>query len=460
MQLVDQGDRQPGGPGAEARLTLAVANARRRALLASLTGRVELAFGGSKLHLGPLSPGCQRCGHGLWSCMFLNRACGAGCFFCPDQDAMPSAPPQAERIVFPSAEAYAAYVDRLGFGGVSFSGGEPFAAPDRLVEHIEALRSRCGDRVYLWAYTSGRGVSREALRRVATAGLQELRFNLVASDYTLGPLRRALGLLERVTVEIPAVPEHAERLRTLLPELQRLGVAHGNLHGLIGAGTNGARLLERGYTLTGGPTPLVVESELSALETLRWALDNGVQVPIQYCGLAFKQRWQNRVEDLRAAEHVLRPGEELTETGCLRRLTVAAPPDKLRALQASLSAWPEAAGRWELAPDGAELTLAAGLVAGLWPGRAGSNLGAEEELAVSYSRTVLGAEDPLAAERHFPGYSQLQVQPGLTLGLRRIPISERLPLTLEQALALAEGAPPDHLRSLERIPAGLPDYRP
>ena len=46
--------------------------AQRERLLASLEGRVETSFKKSKLHTGPISRGCQLCGEGAWSCLFLN----------------------------------------------------------------------------------------------------------------------------------------------------------------------------------------------------------------------------------------------------------------------------------------------------------------------------------------------------------------------------------------------------
>lgn len=469
MQLVDGG---PTGCGVEAhaevrRLELAAATQRRRAALAIQPPAVVRAFGGSKPHIGALSPGCERCGQGLWSCLFINRACPAGCFFCPDDAAVRGAPPQAERIVFPSPDSYGRYVRQLGYLGVGVSGGEPFGDPGRLAEYVEAVRSIAGERVYLWAYTSGHGVTAAAVERAAAAGLNELRFNLVASGYRLGALKQALGRVERVTVEIPAVPEDARRLRALLPALQRLGVAHVNLHGLLGAGTNGARLVERGYTLTAGSTPLVVESELSALETLRWVAEQGLELPLQYCSLAFKQRWQNRVEDLRAAPHVGRPGETVTEVGCLRRIWVEGTTEELRPLAETLARLPEATGRWELDAEGGELCLEADLVGALGAclrpsaarsGDSGTGLPFGGPLKLRYTRTVLGARDPLAAARSFPGYSELELGPELTVGMRRLPVSADLCLTPEQADALAAGHPPAELAPFEQIARGLPDY--
>ena len=89
------------------------AHGRRDALLRDLGDRIAHAFGGSKPHSVTLSPGCELCGQGSWSCLFLHGVCNASCFFCPGDMVHRDAPPNAERISFYSTGDYLAYVDGI-----------------------------------------------------------------------------------------------------------------------------------------------------------------------------------------------------------------------------------------------------------------------------------------------------------------------------------------------------------
>jgi len=426
------------------------ANERLRELVAAISDRGESAFRGSKPHVGPLSPGCVLCGEGRWSCLFVNAVCDAGCFFCPGHHAPVSAPVYAERITIPSPTSYAAYVRRLGFAGVSFSGGEPLVTLDRTLDHLRAVRGEAETAPYVWAYTNGKQVTPERVRRLASAGLDELRFNIVHTGYDVEPVRAAVGLLPRVTVEIPAIPEDAETLRRLLPELRAAGVDHLNLHQLMVLGDNAARLRERGYTFLRFPTLPVVESELSALETLVYALDHACDLPINYCGAVFKGRWQNRVDDLRAGPLVAAAHEVPLETGLRRRLWVettaegaSADIERLRAAGADELLWvhrPEARAL-DLHPD------LLGLV----------ELG-ERNVYATYIKTLVGDAEQDDTWRSSPGYAEVAVDPSMTVGVRSMPVTPRILLGGDDVAGLRRGEPPAKLECYERIPGGLPEY--
>lgn len=64
------------------------------------------------------------------------------------------------------------------------------------------------------------------------AGLDEIHFDIGATDYNLTSLKRAVGLIPTITVEIPAIPDEKERIKGLLGELRDTDVQHLNLHQL------------------------------------------------------------------------------------------------------------------------------------------------------------------------------------------------------------------------------------
>ena len=425
------------------------ANRRRVELLAALDGRVEQAFGQSKPHLGPLSPGCVLCGKGYWSCLFVNGVCNGSCFFCPTEMTHDGYPPAAERVVFESPRDYAAYVRRLGFKGVGLSGGEPFLAFDKTLSFLQTLRQESGDELYIWAYTNGTLANRDRLRQLAEAGLDELRFNVVTTNYSLKAVSSAVGIIPRVTVEIPAIPEHGEQLRRLLPQLAEAGVDHLNLHQLMIVGENAARLQGRDYTFLQGPAPGVMESELLALELMRHTLDEGIDLAFNYCGVAFKERWQYRGDDLRALGHVKRGYETTAESGLLRRFWVEASADKAAAFESRLRELDVDDELWRYDAHQGHLYIHPSLAPLVDGGGAG--------VRVRYYKTIIGSPETMQVASP-DDLREIEVSPSRTVmvGLHRL--GPPITLTAAEVELLAAGETVPQVRQFEEVAVGLPAY--
>jgi len=299
---------------------LAAANAERNELLQWLNERALFGYAGTKVDCCGLSPGCRCCGDGGWSCLFVNGRCNGRCFYCPtlqDDDG----PPVTNGLAFTAPEDYAAYVTAMGFSGVSISGGEPLMTPDLTLSYLSAVRKRCGEDLHLWLYTNGTLLTADLCSRLRDAGLNEIRFDLGAVRYNLKKLRLAVGAISTVTVEIPAVPEDEELLRQKMAEMAEAGVKHLNLHQMRLTPHNFGPLTERGYTFLHGEKVTVLESELSALRSVRFALEEGIPLPVNYCSFPYKRRFQHAAARRRAALNVCASGETVTEPGYLRTLT-------------------------------------------------------------------------------------------------------------------------------------------
>jgi uncharacterized protein len=299
---------------------LIAANAERNVLLQWLDQCACFGYAGTKVDCSSLSPGCRHCGDGDWSCLFVSGRCNGRCFYCPtaqDDDG----PPVTNGIAFTSPEEYAAYVFALGFSGVSISGGEPLMTPDLTLAYLNAVRRRCGDDVHLWLYTNGTLLTADLCSRLKDAGLNEIRFDLGAVRYHLKKLRLAVGCIPTVTVEIPAVPEDEELLKRKMVEMAEAGVSHLNLHQMRLTPYNFEPLLERGYTFLHGEKVTVLESELCALRTVRFGLEQGIPLPVNYCSFPYKRRFQSAAARRRAALALCGSGETVTESGYLRTIS-------------------------------------------------------------------------------------------------------------------------------------------
>jgi pyruvate formate-lyase activating enzyme-like uncharacterized protein len=124
-----------------------------------------------------------------------------------------------------------------------------------------------------------------------------------------------------VTVEIPAVPEDEELLKRKMFEMAEAGVDHLNLHQMRLTPYNFAPLTERGYTFIHGEKVTVLESELTALRMVRFALEQGLPLPVNYCSFPYKRRFQHAAARRRAALAVCVSGEIVTEAGYLRTIS-------------------------------------------------------------------------------------------------------------------------------------------
>ncbi len=210
------------------------AEGKRNELLDRLSGLVSTAAGGSKLHTGPLSPGCTHCIEGDWACNFINRLCNRDCFFCKRSHRMLKEEPEPETsgYSFTHTSEHICYLKTFNIRGVSFSGGEPLLVRDRLLEHVRAVRREFGDSMHIWMYTNGDLADDDVLRQLQQAGLDEIRFNIAAREYDLSPVILAKKYIPVVTVEIPCIPEDLEKLKSLLPVMEKEGVNFLNIHQL------------------------------------------------------------------------------------------------------------------------------------------------------------------------------------------------------------------------------------
>lgn len=376
-------------------VAVAAANHERDELLAWLGEHARFGYAGTKVDCNRLSPGCQRCGEGSWSCLFINGRCNGRCFYCPTSQE-DDGPPVTNGLAFSAPEEYADYVQRFGFRGVSISGGEPLLTPQLTLAYLRAVRQRCGSDLHLWLYTNGILLTKGLCQELREAGLDEIRFDLGAVRYHLKKLRLAVGVIPTVTVEIPAVPEDELLMQRTMRELAAAGCNHLNLHQLRLTPHNLPHLLERNYSFVHGEKVTVLESELTALRLVRYSIEQGIGLPVNYCSFPYKRRFQHAAARRRAALSVCGPGEQVTDSGYLRVLG---------------------------------------------------------EGTVQYSEAAI-----LQAPSMRGPFEKIMLQGGRPLYLERQPLTPPLPVTEQEAAGLACGELPERLKTWELITTGLAPY--
>lgn len=371
------------------------ATSDRNQLLSWLATRATFGYANSKVNCTGLSPGCRCCGDGGWSCLFINGHCNGQCFYCPTAQ-NDDGPPVTNGLAFTNPDDYAAYVSKMGFSGVSISGGEPLMTAKLTLDYITAVRKKCGDSIHLWLYTNGTLLTADLCWRLQDAGLNEIRFDLGAVRYNLKKLRLAIHSIPTVTVEIPAVPEHEELLKHKIFEMAEAGVNNLNLHQMRLTPYNFDQLTARGYTFLHGEKVTVLESELCALRMVRFGLEHNIPVPINYCSFPYKRRFQHAAARRRSAMAICGANEKVTEPGYLRTFSSS---------------------------------------------------------GIRYSEAVL-LQNP---SYRYP-FEKLTLETGRTLYLERRPVSPEIEMSDDEMKELSGGMAPESVTRFERIECGLAEY--
>lgn len=175
--------------------------------------------------------------------------------------------------------------------------------------------------MYLWIYTNGILGSKEMYKQLANAGLDEIRFDIGASNYDLKYIKLVKDSIPNISVEIPAVPEDLEQIKQILPELIEIGVTNLNLHQLRLTNYNAPKLLQKNYTYLHGEQATILESELTALKIIEFVADNNLKIGVNYCAFHFKNRFQKAGFRKKIASKFIKPNLQLTDNGFLRSIT-------------------------------------------------------------------------------------------------------------------------------------------
>lgn len=263
-----------------------------------------------------ISEGCKICASGKWSCLFITNKCNAKCFYCPvsqDTDETPS----TQSLAFENPDDYANYINHFQFQGVSFSGGEPLLYFDRTLEYLKIVREKCNKDIYIWLYTNGILIDEDKLKKLAAHNLNEIRFDIGATAYKLDKVKLAKGLIPNITIEIPCIPEEKNRIIGMLPEMIEAGVTNLNLHHLRLTLFNAEKLVKHRYTIINAERPLVMESEIAALEIIKKAGEEGYKIGINYCSFHYKNRFQKAGYRTTITQKIF-PEAFITENGFIR----------------------------------------------------------------------------------------------------------------------------------------------
>lgn len=434
------------------------AEARRRELIAAMQDHPEFkqVARAAKLYSHALAPGCSHCLAMTWSCLFINNICNASCFYCPSPQSEREEP-QTNFLRFAKTRDYADYLVHFGFKGVSISGGEPLMTFDRSLAFLSEVKKRLGEKVHTWLYTNGILLDREKVIRLKYAGLDEIRFDIGATGYSLEKIKLAFGDIPHITVEIPAVPGDCAKMKVLMRQMVDVGVQYLNLHQMRCTPFNCQKILERGeeqaYTFLHGRKVTVLESELVALELLLHGLEQKIPLAVNYCSFVYKNRFQALAARQRAVNYLCKPWEDVTPAGYIRRLWVEVTWPGCKELVETLQGQLSLPGRGEVNSEGTRLYLKSSLL----------------DLVIATCHGVLIGYDEVQLRPH-PTFRQpcqeIVLNGGRKLVAERVEVVKERWLSMEEVVMYKKGLESGDglagglagLSEYEAVPGGLAQY--
>ena len=271
---------------------------------------------------GELPRGCQLCQRGLKTVVFLTGLCPANCFYCPlsrqrrNRDVMyvnekpvdtSQPPPRAAQKVLSETILSASL-------GAGITGGDPLSKPQRTIWLIKLLKEKLGQNFHIHLYTSAIQLTPSLAKRLADAGLDELRIHAPPSILR-DRLRTAVktgGFT--VGLEYPALPNGAEQLKNIIRIAHEEGASFVNINELEFTETNAAALKNMGYTLS-PDYKTATGSRQAALQALTWAAQQKLPITVHFCPAHFKDHYQTGLRLYRRAQLTAQPHQLVTDDG-------------------------------------------------------------------------------------------------------------------------------------------------
>ncbi len=248
---------------------------------------------------GWMSPGCIACRTGEKTVtFFISLTCPKNCYFCfnPNQE-------DYERYCREDRDALGELEQAHAAGArldcIALTGGEPMLRFEKTLEFLKRARELY-PQAHLRLYTSGYRLDEDAMDALRESGLDEIRFSIKLEDgdderrVVEERIREAVDRIPAVMVEMPVIPGTIDDMKDLLMKLSAWGARGINLLEFCFPLSNSEAFAARGFSLRKQPFDVLYDywyaggipvagSESEALELLRFAHENDLDLGVHYC---------------------------------------------------------------------------------------------------------------------------------------------------------------------------------
>ncbi|ELZ09458.1 Radical SAM domain protein [Halovivax asiaticus JCM 14624] len=277
-----------------------------------------------------ISKGCEQCAKGGKMVMFVYGYCDQrDCFYCPlGENRKNVTDVYANERLVETDDDVLEEAHRMNALGTSITGGEPQEALDRTCHYLSLLKDEFGEDHHTHLYTGITG-GRENMRRLAEAGLDEIRFHpplelwgdLHGTEWEdILYIAREEGLTP--AFEIPGIRPEPE----FLDFLDEGAADFCNVNEFEMSDGNYRRMQEEGFELK--------EDHMSAVDGSREEILDvmGDHERVYFCTSVFKDAAQHRRRLKRMARQIRREFDDVTDDGTLVYGKTRADPTRFEAL--------------------------------------------------------------------------------------------------------------------------------
>ncbi len=258
-----------------------------------------------------LSQGCYACKSGQWICVYIGVSCNLKCASCPQisrhgvdefiwanggNDDIHSLV-DLKRVIYKNPR----------ITGISFSGGEPFMYLDKVYEWLDFINENFEQlNLYKWIYTNGTLVTEEDCIKLKEHGINEIRFDLAATGYRediIDKLVYCKKIFDKICVEVPSEFWQVDKLISVLPRLNEIGLDYLNLHELSVCDDNRDALKKKGLNEKLIYAGHYLPSIFDTYRVIEYIEDNGLNIiyndcssrnmTMQHLGWQFQRNKQN-----------------------------------------------------------------------------------------------------------------------------------------------------------------------
>ena len=267
-----------------------------------------------------LPVGCQYCVRGEKVVLFVTGLCPRKCYFCPVSDEKYGNDVQFanERKIedFTQLIQEAQAMDAKGAG---ITGGDPLMKTDRVCEYIQELKKKFGKKFHCHLYTSLNLVTKETLRKLHKAGLDEIRFHLDLDDKKFWDRISLANEFDwDVGVELPLMPNKEKETKEIIDFIHDK-VKFINLNELERSDNTLSTLTQQGMK-TKSTYSYAIEGSLAAgFNLMKYSKEKDYDLAIHLCTAKLKDGIQltNRIK--REGENSKKEFDEMDEEGLLHR---------------------------------------------------------------------------------------------------------------------------------------------
>jgi pyruvate formate-lyase activating enzyme-like uncharacterized protein len=273
--------------------------------------------------LGRMPDGCRLCVKGAKLVLFATGLCASHCWYCPlsarkkNKDVVIANEWWVRRDKDVIEEAR--LCDSLGAG---ITGGDPLVCIDRTVHYIRLLKKTFGSNFHIHLYTPGTLASMKNLKKLYSAGLDEIRFHPPEKHWQA--VLDAMHFDWKVGCEIPVIPGEGERIKKFIDYMEEAGIDFLNLNELEFSETNMEEMLASGMRTVNDVSYAIKGSNELALKLLEYCRKN-TSLNVHYCTIKLKDKVQlgNRLK--RRAKNAAKEYDITTKEGLLIRGAVYLP---------------------------------------------------------------------------------------------------------------------------------------